>query len=152
MPSVLARKPRNSPQLTQNPLFHHRYDNLPKRPSDTPCPSPAQASQGNPRDPNSGPPNNEDNGGNNDSNNLNPGSVHTPVPEPGSEPEVKPEDTGKVLTKALTQLAEYIDPDRQEALRVMVKEADQFNGSNQWKLQGFLLQLKLNFQAKKKSF
>ena len=47
---------------------------------------------------------------------------------------------------------EYIDPDKQESLRNKVNEPDQFDGSNQLKLQGFLLKLKLNFQAKTKSF
>ena len=47
---------------------------------------------------------------------------------------------------------EFIDPDKQESLRIVVKEPDKFDGSDQWKLQGFLLKLKLNFQAKKKSF
>ena len=79
-----------------------------------------------------------------------------PVPEPGSkpepEPEPEPEDMGKILTKVLTWLVEYVDPDRQEALRIKAKEPNQFNGSDQGKLHGFLLQLKLNFQAKKKSF
>ena len=47
---------------------------------------------------------------------------------------------------------EFLDPDKQESLRIRVKEPNQSDGSNQQKLQGFLLQLKLNFQAKKKSF
>ena len=59
---------------------------------------------------------------------------------------------GKVLAKAMTLIAEFVDPDKQESLRISVKEPDQFDGSNQQKLQGFLLQLKLNFRAKKKSF
>ena len=74
------------------------------------------------------------------------------MPKPGSNPEPEPKDTGKVLAKALTCVVEFIDPDKQESPRFMVKEPDQFNGSNQWKLQGFLLKLKLNFGAKKKSF
>ena len=47
---------------------------------------------------------------------------------------------------------EYVDPDRREAPRIKVKELNWFNSSNEWKLCGFLLQLKLNFQAKKKAF
>ena len=85
-----------------------------------------------------------------DGNNSNPGSVHTPVPEPGSEPE--PKDMGKVLAKAMTRIAEFVDPDKQESPRISVKEPDQFDGSDQRKLRGFLLQLKLNFRAKKRSF
>ena len=114
MPSVIARRQRNSPQPIQNPLFHHRYNNLSERLSDIPCPSPTQASHGNPGDPNSSPPDNEGNGGDNNGHNLNPGSINTPVPKPESKPE--PEDTGKVLTKPLTQLSEFVDPDRQEVL------------------------------------
>ena len=71
---------------------------------------------------------------------------------PESEPEPEPEDTRKILTKALTELMEFVDPNRPEALRIKVKEPNYFNISNQWKLWGYLLQLKLNFQAKKKSF
>ena len=52
---------------------------------------------------------------------------------------------GKVLAKAMTRIAEFVDPDKQESPRISVKEPDQFDGSDQWKLQGFLLQLKLNF-------
>ena len=59
---------------------------------------------------------------------------------------------GKVLTKAMTHIVEFVDPDKQESPRISVKEPDQFNGSDQQKLQGFLFQLKLNFRAKKKSF
>ena len=147
-PSVMARRQRNSPQPIQNPPFCHRYDNLPERPSDTP--SHARITEVNPSDPNPGPPDNEGNGDDNDSNNSNPGSVPTPVPEPGSEPE--PKDTGKVLAKALTRIVEFVEPDKQESLRISVKEPDQFDRSDQRKLQGFLLQLKLNFRAKKKSF
>ena len=142
-PSVIARRQRNSPQPIQNPPFRHRYNNPPERPSDTPHPSPTRASyrnSGNSVDPDSGPP---DNDGHNDGHNSDSGSVHTPVPEPESEP--KPEDTSKVLAKALTQLAEFVDPDKQESPRISVKEPDQFDGSDQRKLQGFLLQLKLNF-------
>ena len=73
-------------------------------------------------DPNPGPPDDEGNGDDKDGNDFNPGSVHTPVPEPGSEPE--PEDTGKVLTKALTHITEFIDPDKQESPRISVKEPD----------------------------
>ena len=146
-PSVMARRQRNSPQPIQNLPFHHRYDNPPERLSDTPRLSPTQASHrnsGNSVDPDSGPPDNDGhNDGHNYGHNSNSGSVHTPVPEPESKP--KPEDTSKVLVKALTQLVEFVDPDRQVAPRVMVKEPDQFNGSDQWKFRGFLLQLKLNF-------
>ena len=42
--------------------------------------------------------------------------------------------------------------DKQESLKVKVKDPNQFDSSDQKKPQGFLLQLKLNFQAKKKSF
>ena len=70
-PSVMARKQQDSPQPIQNPPFLHRYDNLPKRLSDTPRPSPARAPWENPGDPDPGPPNNEGNGDNNDSNNSN---------------------------------------------------------------------------------
>ena len=139
----MARRQRNSPQPIQNPPFCHRYDNPPQRLSDTLCPSPARAPQENPGDPNPGSPDNEGNGDDNNGNNSNPGSVHTPVPEPGSKPE--PEDMGKVLAKAMTCITEFIDPDKQESPRVSIKEPDQFNGSDQQKLQGFLLQLKLNF-------
>ena len=59
---------------------------------------------------------------------------------------------GKVLAKAMTRIAEFIDPDKQESPRISVKEPDQFDGSDQRKLRGFLLQLKLNFRAKKRSF
>ena len=78
----------------------------------------------NPGDPNpdSRPPDDKGNGDDNDGNNSNPGSVHTPVPKQGSEPE--PEDTGKVLAKALTRIAEFVDPDKQESLRISVKEPD----------------------------
>ena len=93
-------------------------------------------------------PNHEGSGGDNNSNNSNPSSVH----EPGSEPKPKPEDTSKVLAKALTQLTEFVDPDRQEAPGIKVKEPDQFDSSDQQKLWEFLLQLKLNFQPNKKSF
>ena len=143
--SVIARRQRNSAQPIQNLPFCHRYDNPPERPSDTPCPSPAQVPQENSGDPDPRPPDNKGNGNDNDSNNSNPVSVHTPVPEPGSEPKPKPEDTGKVLTKALIHIVEFVDPDKQESPRICVKEPDQFNGSDQQKLQGFLLKLKLNF-------
>ena len=139
----MARRQQNTPQPIQNPPFHHRYDNPPKRLSDTPCPSHAQITEVNPGDPDPGPPNNEGNSNDNNSNDSNPGSVHTPVPKPGSEPE--PKDTGKVLTKALTRIAEFVDPDKQESPRISVIEPDQFNSSDQWKFRGFLLQLKLNF-------
>ena len=128
---------------SNNPPFHHRYDNPPKRLSDTPRPSPTQVPQENSGDPDSGPPDDEGNGDDNNSNDSNPGSVHTPVPEPGSKPE--PEDTGKVLAKALTCIVEFVDPDKQESPRIPVKEPDQFDGLDQWKLRGFLLKLKLNF-------
>ena len=101
-------------------------------------------------DPDPGPPDDEGNGDDNDGNDSNPGSVHTPVPKPGSEPKL--EDTGKVLAKALTRIVEFVDPDKQESPRISVKEPDQFDGSDQRKLRKFLLQLKLNFRAKKKSF
>ena len=122
MPSVMARRQQNSPQPIQNPPFRHRFYNLPERPSDTPHPSPTQAPQENSGDPDPGPPNDEGNGNDNDGNDSNPGSVHTPVPEPGSEPE--PKDMGKVLTKALTCIAEFVDPDKQESPRISVKEPD----------------------------
>ena len=139
----MAKRQRNSPQPIQNPPFHHRNDNPPERLSDTPCPSHARITEVNSGDPDPRPPNDEGNGDDNDGNDSNPGSVHTSVPEPGSEPE--PKDTGKVLAKALTCITEFVYPDKQESLRVSVKEHDQFDSSNQWKLQGFLLQLKLNF-------
>ena len=101
-------------------------------------------------DPDPGHPDDEGDGDDNDDNNPNPGSVHIPVPEPGPKP--KPEDMGKVLAKAMTHIAEFVDPDKQESSRISVKEPDQFDGSDQRKLQGFLLQLKLNFWAKKRSF
>ena len=126
----MARRQRNSPQPIQNLPFRHRYDNPLKRLSDTSHPSHARITEVNPGDPNPdpGPPDDEGNGDDNDSNNSNPGSVHTPVPEPGSEPE--PKDMGKVLTKALTRIAEFVDPDKQESPRISVKEPDQFNGSD----------------------
>ena len=108
------------------------------------CQSPVWVPQGNSGDPNFKPPDDEGNGNDNDSNYLNPSSVHTPEPEP--------KDPNKTLIKALTQLVELVDSDRQEALKIHVKEPDQFDGSEQWKLWGFLLQLKLNFQAKRKLF
>ena len=138
MPSVMARRQQNSPQPIQNPPFRHRYDNPPQRPSNTPGPSHARITEVNPSDPNPDPRPPDDEG-----NNSNPGSVHTPVPEPGSEPE--PEDMGKVLAKAMTHIVDFVDPDKQESPRISVKEPDQFNGSDQRKLRGFLLQLKLNF-------
>ena len=125
MPSVMARRQRNSSQPIQNPPFHHRYDNLPERPSNTPCPSHARITEVNSSDPDPGTPDDEGNG---DDNNSNPGSVHTPVPEPGSKPE--PEDMGKVLAKALTYIMEFVNPDKQESPRISVKEPDQFDGSN----------------------
>ena len=135
MAAVMARRQRNSPQPIQNLPFHHRYDNPLKRPSETPHPSPTQAPQEKPGDPNPRPPNDEGNGdNNNNSNNSNSGSVHTPVPEPGSKPKPKPEDTGKFLAKPLTWLVEYVDSDKQESPRTKVKEPDQFDGSNQQKL------------------
>ena len=130
----MARKQRNFPQPIQNPPFCHRYDNPPKRPSDTPHPSHARITEVNPGNPNPdpGPPDDEGNGDDNDGNNSNPGSVHTPVPEPGSEPE--PKDTGKVLAKALTCIVEFVDLDKQESPRLSVKELDQFDGSDKRKL------------------
>ena len=133
-PSVMARKQRNSPQPIQNPPFHHRYDNLPERPSDTPHPSHARITEVNPGNPNPRPPDNEGNGDDNDGNNSNPGSVHTAIPEPGSKPKPEPKDTGKVLAKALTHIAEFVDPDKQESPRISVKEPDQFDSSDQRKL------------------
>ena len=111
-PSVMARRQRNSPQPIQNPPFRHRYDNPPKRPSNTPGPSHTQITEVNPGDPDPdpGPPDDEGDGDDNDGNNSNPGSVHTPVPEPGSEPE--PKDMGKVLAKAMTCIAEFVNPDK----------------------------------------
>ena len=128
----MARRQQNSSQPIQNMPFHHRYDNLPERLSDTPCPSHAQITEVNLGNPDPGPPDDEGNGDDNNSNDSNPGSVHTPVPETGSKP--KPTDTGKVLTKALTRIVEFVDPDKQELLRISVKEPDQFNGSDQQKL------------------
>ena len=59
---------------------------------------------------------------------------------------------GKVLAKAMTRIMEFVNPDKQESPRISIKEPDQFDSSDQRKLRGFLLQLKLNFRAKKKSF
>ena len=93
-----------------------------------PCPSTSR----DPRDPDPRPPDDKGNGDDNDCNNSKTGSVYTPVSKPGSEP--KPEGTGKVLANALTWLVEYVDPDKQASLRITVKEPNQFNGSDQWKL------------------
>ena len=138
-PSAMARRQWNSPQPIQNLPFHHRYDNLPERLSDTPHPSPTWAPQENPSDPDPRLPDDEGNGKDNNSNNSNPDSVHTPVPEPGSKAKAEPKDTGKALTKALTHIVEFVDPDKLASPRIMVKEPNQFDGSNQQKLRGFLL-------------
>ena len=122
----MARRQQSSPQPIQNLPFHHRYDNLPKRLSNTPGPSHPRITEVNPSDPNPNPnprpPNDEGDGDDNDGNNSNPGSVHTPLPKPGSEP--KPEDMGKVLAKAMTHIAEFVDPDKQESPRISIKEPD----------------------------
>ena len=86
----------------------------------------------NPGDPDPGPSDEEGNGDDNDSNDSNPGSVHTPVSKPGSKPE--PKDMGKVPTKALTRIMEFVNPDKQKSPRISVKEPDQFGSSDQRKL------------------
>ena len=60
-------------------------------------------------------------------------------PNQDPSPNLKTKDTGKVLAKALTHTMEFVDPDKQESLRISVKEPYQFNGSDQWKLRRFLL-------------
>jgi len=102
-----------------------------------------------------------------DSNDDNPDRIPDPDPDPDSDPEPdpnpdpepksnpKPErnegNLSKSLSKAIKSRARSIhkDPSKKKA---KIRDPNMFDGSNLKNIRGFLLQCKLNFRSKPKSF
>ena len=87
------------------------------------------------------------------SNNGDPDRTPDPDPEPESnrEPEHNEGNLIKSLSEAIKSLAESVHKDLSE-FKVKIRDPDTFDGSDLKKLRGFLLQCKLNFRSKPKSF
>ena len=62
-----------------------------------------------------------------------------------------PEPT-ELLAQAMSKLVDFVTHDKQETPSAKVQDPDPFNGADPKKLQGFLLECKLNFRAQPKAF
>ena len=65
----------------------------------------------------------------------------------GNVPEIT-----ELLGQAMSRLVDFVTHDKQETPSTKVQDPDPFNGSDPKKLQGFLLECKLNFWAQLKAF
>ena len=68
-------------------------------------------------------------------------SQHSNVPKPT-----------ELLAQAMSKLVDFVTHDKQETPSAKVWDPDPFDGSDPKKLRGFLLECKLNFQARPKAF
>ena len=84
-----------------------------------------------------------------------------PIPDPDPNPDPKPESDPepeynegnliKSLSKGIKSLTESVHKDLSDS-KVKIRDPNMFDGSDLKKLRGFLLQCKLNFWSKPKSF
>jgi len=82
-----------------------------------------------------------------------PDSDPDPDPEPESDHELKHNEGNliKSLSEAIKSLTESVHKDPSKS-KVKIRDPNTFDGSDSKKLRGFLLQCKLNFWSKPKSF
>ena len=142
-PTVQARRACNSPPVN-NPPFRHRYSN-PSQLTQPHATAPRSHIEDVPEEPEK------------DSDNGNPDQTPDSDPDPDPEPKSnrKPEHNEgnliKSLSEAIKSLAESVHKDLSKS-KVKIRDPDMFDSSDSKKLRGFLLQCKLNFWSKPKSF
>jgi hypothetical protein len=180
-PTIQARRAQSTSTISENPPFRHRYANLPPNPNIAPpanpmpppqCPliparrrvanpprghieevleePPEQPEEpGDPGDDDGG----HDGGGDDDPNPKPEPDAADPIPNPDPNAEADSKAQVSQLLMALEWLAENVTGGNRPATsKAKLRDPDPFNGRDLKKLRGFLLQCKLNFQAKPDSF